>query len=148
MHLRVLGALALAAAVATGGEIFNKRVALVDPFPREVGRGKTIKITGFVKGRFRNPELIIIAPRGKTYLNKDNRVGETDFTYVVRFGEGVGPYRMEIIAHTPDSTQSAARFTVWHGKARPSESKEPPLPKAPPTSRDRSRAVSSTCSAT
>lgn len=136
MHRRVGVALLALAAAAAAGELFNTRVALVEPFPREVGRGKTVVIEGYVKGKWRNPELIIIAPNGKTYLNQDNHIGESDFTYTVRFGEGTGPYRMEIIAHTPDSTKSAARFTIWHGAKQPPDEKEPPLPEAPRTARD------------
>ncbi|MHC4490727.1 MAG: CAP domain-containing protein, partial [Planctomycetota bacterium] len=72
----------------------------------------------------------------KTYLNRDNRIGEHAFTFKVRFGEGPGPYRMEVLAHKTTAIQSAARFTVYYGRKRPPEEKEPPIPKGRKTPRD------------
>jgi len=136
MILRTVAGLALLAAFAAAAEMFNARVAVLDPFPREVARGKTMKIEGRVKGGFRKPELAIIAPSGKTYLNRDNRIGEVAFTFKVRFGEGPGPYRMEVLARKSTAIRSAARFTVYYGRKRPPEEKEPPPPRGPMTPRD------------
>ncbi|MHC4732129.1 MAG: CAP domain-containing protein, partial [Planctomycetota bacterium] len=136
MLLRAVGVLAFLAAFAAAAEMFNERVAVLEPFPREVARGKTMKLKGRVKGGFRKPELAIIAPSGKTYLNRDNRIGEHAFTFKVRFGEGPGPYRMEVLAHKTTAIQSAARFTVYYGRKRPPEEKEPPIPKGRKTPRD------------
>ena len=136
MILRAGAGLALLAAFAAGAEMFNERVAVLDPFPREVPRGKTMKIKGRVKSGYRKPELAIIAPSGKTYLNRDNRIGEHAFTFKIRFGEGPGPYRMEVLAHKSTAIRSAARFTVYYGRKRPPEEKEPPPPRGPMTPRD------------
>ena len=136
MLLRAVVVLAFPAALAAAAEMFNERVAVLEPFPREVARGKTMKLKGRVKGGFRNPELAIIAPSGKTYLNRDNRIGEHAFTFKVRFGEGPGPYRLEVLAHKTNAIRSAARFTVYYGSKRPPEGKEPPIPKGRKTPRD------------
>ncbi|MHC4971238.1 MAG: CAP domain-containing protein [Planctomycetota bacterium] len=136
MPLRAVGVLAFLAAFAAGGEMFNERVAALEPFPREVARGKTMKLKGRVKGGYRGPELAIIAPNGKTYLNKDNRIGETTFTFKVRFEEGPGPYRMEVLARKTSAIRSAARFTVYYGRKRPPQEKRPPPPKGRRTPRD------------
>jgi len=136
MLLRAVSVLALLATIAAAAEMLNERVAVLEPFPREVARGKTMTLKGRVKGGFRTPELAIIAPSGKTYLNRDNRIGEHTFAFKVRFGEGRGPYRMEVLAHKRTAIQSAARFTVYYGCKRPPAEKEPPLPRGRKTPRD------------
>ncbi|MHC4670799.1 MAG: CAP domain-containing protein [Planctomycetota bacterium] len=136
MLLRALGAWVLAAATAVGGEHFNPRVAVLDPFPREVGRGRKLTLKGVVKGAYRVPELIIIAPDGTTYLNRDNAIGEYDFTFTVRFEEGPGPYRLELIARKSTAIKSAARFTVYHARRKPPQEKEPPPPQGRKTPQD------------
>lgn len=133
---RTVGVLALLASFAAAGDLFNERVATLEPFPREVARGKTMKLKGRVKGGYRNPELAIIAPGGKTYLNRDNRIGEHDFTFKVRFGEGPGPYRLEVLAHKTTAIRSAARFTIYYGCKRPEQEQEPPPPRGRPTPSD------------
>lgn len=133
MAPRALLGLLLAAAAASGAEILNDRVAILDPFPREVVRGKTLVLKGTVKGAFRGPELILIAPGGKTYLNKDNEIAGVAFTFTVRFDEGVGPYRLELIATNATATRTAARFTVWHGQKQPAEEVEEAPPTGPKT---------------
>jgi hypothetical protein len=118
-----------AAAAATGAEeLVNDRVAAVEPFPREVARGKTVVVKGIVKGSFRDPELILIAPNGKTYLNKDNEVSGFRFEFTVRFDEGTGPYRLELIAKAPEATRTALRTTVHHGQRAPPEPEKPEPP--------------------
>jgi hypothetical protein len=134
--LRSVSVLALLAAFAAGAEMFNERVAVLEPFPREVARGKTMKIKGMVKSGYKKPVLVIIAPNGRTYLNEDNRIGEYTFTFKVRFGEGPGPYRMEVLARKTTAIRSAARFTVWYGRKRPPGKKEKPIPRGRKTPRD------------
>ena len=109
------------------------RVGVLDPFPREVRRSEELVIRGSTRGGYKKAELIIIAPRGRTFLNKDNVVNEYDFTFTVRFEDGLGRYRMEIIAHSPTSTRSIARFSVWYGKRKPKRDPEPPPPEGAPT---------------
>jgi hypothetical protein len=130
---RTLVGLLLAAAAASPAEILNDKVGILDPFPREVLRGKTLVIKGAVKAPFKNPQLILIAPGGKTYLNKDNQIAGLDFTFNVRFDEGVGPYRLELIATGPTATRTAARFTVWYGQKKPAEEEAEPPPTGPKT---------------
>lgn len=126
--MRALLVLLAAAATAAGAELFNDKVAALDPFVREVARGKTLAIRGACRGAYKSPELILIAPGGKTYLNEQAEISGPSFSYVVRFEEGPGPYRLELIAHTHDATRSAARFTVWYGVAKPEvEEEEPPV---------------------
>lgn len=136
MPRRVVVALALLASLAAAGEMFNERVAALEPFPREVARGKTMKVEGRVRGGYRRPELAIIAPSGKTYLNRDNRVGEHTFTFKVRFGEGPGRYRLEVLARKATAIRSAARFTVYYGCKPPKKEEEPPPPRGRPTPSD------------
>jgi hypothetical protein len=131
-----MSCLVLLAALAAAGEMFNERVAVLEPFPREVERGRRMKLQGRVKGGYRGPELAIIAPSGKTYLNRDNRIGEHSFVFEVRFGEGPGPYRMEVLARKTTAIRSAARFTVYYGCQRPPAEDEPPPPRGRPTPRD------------
>jgi len=126
MPARALVLLLLLAAAAGAEELFNARVAAIEPFEREVPRGKSLVIKGLVKGAFKDPQLILIAPNGRTYLNRDNEIREYGFTFTVKFDEGAGPYRLEIIASKPNSTQSAARFTVWYAARRPEVEPEPP----------------------
>lgn len=132
--------LLLVAALAKGADLFNDKVAILEPFPREIARGKDLVLKGMVKGAFKGPELILIAPRGKTYLNKDNEITSTDFVFTVRFEEGVGPYRLELIAEGPEATRTAARFTIYYGQKKPAEElEEPPFvgPKTPLTLHER-----------
>lgn len=133
MASRALLGLLLAAAAASAAEILNDKVAVIDPFPREVLRGKTLVLTGSLKGAFRGPELILIAPGGKTYLNRDNVITGGAFTFTVRFDEGVGPYRLELIATNATATRTAARFTVWYGQKQPAEEVEEAPPTGPKT---------------
>ena len=56
--------LLLSAGPVTAEELFNKRVALVDDFPREVARGKDLVISGRRVGAYKTPELIVIAKHG------------------------------------------------------------------------------------
>jgi len=119
LRLLLLGA--LLAGTAAGDELFNDRVAYFDPFPREIDRGETLTVTGQLKGGFETPELVIIAPNGKTYLNEDNAIVHPRFTFTVRFEEGVGRYRLEVLARRPNALRSAARFSVWHGLRKPAK---------------------------
>jgi hypothetical protein len=138
--MRVLLPLLLAAAAAGSAEVFNDKIAALEPFERDVGRGKTLVLKGVLKGAYRNPELILIAPKGQTYLNKDNDVSGARFVFTVRFEEGTGPYRLEIIAHAPDATRTAARFTIHHGQKAPpveAERPPPPAPRTPPAIHER-----------
>jgi hypothetical protein len=130
--MRMLPVLLLAAAAASGGELFNDKVAALDPFPREVARGKTLVIQGACRGAYRGPELILIAPQGKTYLNEQAEISGPSFRFVVRFEEGPGPYRLELIASTSDATRSAARFTIYHGVGKPGQEPEEPPVQGPP----------------
>jgi len=130
---RVLLALLLAVAAARGAEFFNDKVAVLEPFAREVPRGKTLVIEGLAKGAYENPELVLIAPNGKTYLNRDRKVAGAKFTFRVRFDEGPGPYRLEVIAHQRDATRSAARVTVHYAQRAPPEEEEEPPPTGPKT---------------
>lgn len=132
MPCQALVALLLAATAAAGAEMFDESVAVLDPFPREVPAGEEILIRGLLKGRYRTPELILIAPNGKTYLNKHNTITGVSFVFKVVFEEGYGPYRLEIMADSGNVLSSAARFTVWHGQRRPAAEKEPPPPEGPP----------------
>ncbi|MGQ0613410.1 MAG: CAP domain-containing protein [Planctomycetaceae bacterium] len=132
MRARLLLALLLLAASAGAGEFLDKNVVLLDPFPREVGRGGALVIKGFLQNGHQTPELILIAPRGQTYLNKKNDIVGTSCTFTVALEEGAGPYRMELIARDRSGVKSAARFTVWHGVRRPDVEEEPPPPEGPP----------------
>ncbi len=132
MHARLLLPLLLLAASAGAGEFLDKNVALLDPFPREVPRGRELVIKGFLQNGHQTPELILIAPRGQTYLNKDNDIVGTSCTFTVALEEGAGPYRMELIARDRSGVRSAARFTVWYGVRRPDVEEEPPPPEGPP----------------
>jgi hypothetical protein len=126
--MRGLLVVLLAAPYAAGGELFNEKVAALDPFQREVARGKSLVIQGACRGAYKGPELILIAPQGKTYLSERPEISGPSFKFVVRFEEGPGPYRLELIASTNDATRSAARFTVYHGVAKPEkEPEEPPV---------------------
>ncbi len=136
MGLRVLAIALLAASLARAGEEFNSKVAAIDEFPREVRRGEKLTLKGTVKGAYRTPELILIAPNGKTYLNRDNVIGPYDFTFEVRFDEGVGPYRIEIMVRKENSYESAAQFTVWHGTPRGEREEMLPPPTGAPTPRE------------
>jgi hypothetical protein len=136
MVRRILLALAAFGAAGAAEELFNAKVARIEPFPREVARGKKVVVRGVILGNFETPELILIAPNGKTYLNEDNQVTGRDFTFTVRFEEGAGPYRLEVIVRKYETIKSAMRVTVWHGAKRPPEDREPPPPEGPPTPRD------------
>ncbi|MHC4932844.1 MAG: CAP domain-containing protein [Planctomycetota bacterium] len=131
MFLRFLLALAIAGGAARPEELFNTRVGTLDPFPREVGRGKELILKGELKGAFRIPQLIIIAPDGSTFLNRDNEIAGHRFTFTVAFEHGVGRYRMEIIAVRTTTIRSLARFSVWHAKRKPKVDPDPPTPEGP-----------------
>ncbi len=131
MFARVLLGLLAFSAAAAGAELFNDKVGVLEEFPREVGRGKTIVLKGALKGAYKTPELILIAPRGKTYKNYEGTINGQAFSFIVRFEEGTGPYRLELIARTPEATRSAARFTIWHGVPRPEVEAEEPEPTGP-----------------
>ncbi len=131
MFARVLLGLLAVSAAASAAELFNNKVGILDDFPREVPRGKTLVLTGVLKGAYKTPELIVIAPRGKTYKNEDGTINGQAFSFEVRFAEGTGPYRLELIARTPEATRSAARFTIWHGVSRPKAEAEEPEPTGP-----------------
>jgi len=131
--LVVLLASASAPSVVHAEEYVNTRVGIVEEFPREVPRGKKLVITGKLKGRYRTPELVIIAPNGKTYLNRKGHVTPTTFAFEAELTEGVGIYRMEILCHVQQSTRSVARFNIWHGKRKPKRWEEAPLPTGPLT---------------
>jgi hypothetical protein len=133
---RAILSLLVVAAAARGAELFNEKVAMLDPFPREVARGKSLDLAGTCRGAYKVPELILIAPLGKTYKNEDFEIHDPAFKFHVRFEEGAGPYRLELIAHTADgTTRSAARFTIYYGVPKPEkEPEDPPLmgPKTQP----------------
>ncbi len=118
---------------ASAGELFNKKIAVLEDFPREVGRGRKIQITGLRIGAYKTPELIVIAPNGRTYKTTEGIFGEYRFTYDIEFTEGIGAYRMELILRTNRGVKSAARFTIWYGKRRPKVEKRKPLPTGPMT---------------
>ena len=123
--------LLLACGTAWAEEYVNTRVGILEEFPREVPRGKQLIIKGKLKGKYRTPELVIIAPDGKTYLNKKGHVTPTTFAWDAELTGGVGLYRMEILCHTHVATQSVARFNIWHGKRKPKNWTEPPIPVEP-----------------
>ncbi|MHC4341729.1 MAG: CAP domain-containing protein, partial [Planctomycetota bacterium] len=131
MSLRVLLILVIAGGSAQAEELFNGRVGTLEPFPREIGRGKELILKGELKGAFKIPQLIIIAPDGRTFLNKDNEIAGHRFTFTVAFENGVGRYRMEIIAVRTTTIRSLARFSVWHGKRKPKVDPDPPTPEGP-----------------
>lgn len=119
---------------AAGAEHFNKKVAILEAFPREVARGKDLILSGMRKGAFKSPELIVIAPNGRTYLCGKRTLTEYEFKFEMEFEEGVGAYRFELILRTQTrGVISAARFTVWYGKRKPAVVKEEPLPEGPET---------------
>jgi hypothetical protein len=120
--------LLLFAAAAAAEERFDAAVAIVEPFDREIRRGGELLIRGVLKGRFSNPELILVAPNGKTYLNKQKQVAGNTFLFEVRFEEGTGPYRLEMVAEDPNWMKSAFRLDVWHGVAAPASPEPPPDP--------------------
>jgi len=125
---RVAFALIVWASAAGAEDVFNKKVAVLAPFPREVPRNKQLILSGTVKGAFRGPKLLIIAPNGRTYKNDDNDIGEYRFTHTVTFEDGPGRYRMEIVAKKTKSTKSAARFSVWYARRKPVHDPDPPPP--------------------
>ena len=133
--MRALFAVAiLSGALAAAPEVFDTKVVVLEDFPREVGRGRDLVIKGVLRGGSDHPELIIIEPGGKTFLNRDNKVAGPNFTFTVSFDHGPGAYRMEIMAHQPSAVRTGARFTVWHAKRRPGPEEEAaPAPPAPPT---------------
>ena len=55
-------------------EYFIEKVAEFEEFKRKVPRGRKFKIRGELKNRFKNPQLVLIAPNGKTYLNDKNTI--------------------------------------------------------------------------
>ncbi|MHC4960039.1 MAG: CAP domain-containing protein [Planctomycetota bacterium] len=135
--VRVFGVICLWATTVLAGEEFFGRVGLLDEFAREVRRGTELVLTGTTRGGFRDPELLVIAPAGRTYKNKDNKIAASgNFTFTVEFEDGPGRYRMEIIARKPNSIQSLARFSVWHGVKKPAKDPEPPPPEGAPTPLD------------
>ncbi|MHC4953974.1 MAG: CAP domain-containing protein [Planctomycetota bacterium] len=131
--LLLVAATASTASTASAGEKFNRRVAILDDFPREVSRGSEIVISGKRVGAYKTPELIVIAPNGRTYRIVKGTFGEYTFAFEVEFENGVGIYRMELMLRTHKRYQSAARFNVWYGKRKPKAYEDPPLPEGPPT---------------
>ena len=119
MRMLATAVILLAASAAEAEELFRSKVAAIEEFPRVVPRGRKLTIQGKLQGRYRAPELIIIAPRGKTYLNPDNSVSDKDFIFRIKFTEGKGPYRLEIIARNQNRIVSAARVHVFYGMRRP-----------------------------
>ncbi len=124
----ILPLLLLVAVPAAAEELFNKRVAIVEEFPREVARGKELIISGRHVGAYKTPELIVIAPDGRTYKNFKGIFDATTFAFEVEFTRGVGVYSMEIMLRTNKRYRSAARFKVWYGKKKPKRYVDPPLP--------------------
>ncbi len=123
----------LLAPILAAEEEFFPKVGLVDDFPREVRRGKNLIIDGTLVRGYKNPELVLIAPDGRAYLNADNDTTDSEFTFTVHFDHGIGAYKMEIIGHRPSTDRSVARFTVWYGKNKPKDGKyEPPIEEHPP----------------
>ena len=104
----MLVVLTLLAPFASGRDWFFDRVGSLADYPKSIARGKPLVLTGATRGEFRRAELLIIAPDGKTFLNKDNEVVGADFTFTVEFENGPGRYRMEIIARKPNSIRSLA----------------------------------------
>ncbi|MEM8883954.1 MAG: hypothetical protein AAGD14_07800 [Planctomycetota bacterium] len=113
---------------AFGEELFNKKVAVLEPFPREVKTNKAFHLRGKRMGAYKTPELILIAPNGRTYKNFEGVFGEYRFDFDVQFLFGPGPYRMELILRSNRGVKSAARFTVWYGRRKPKVDKREPLP--------------------
>jgi len=132
MALRLLLLIALLASAAPAGEVFFERVGSLEPFPRVVARDKELVLRGTLKGAYRSPELILIAPDGATYLNRDNRVANAAFRFTVHFEHGPGAYRMEILAHKPSSIRSLARFSVAYARSRLPRDKNLPPPAGDP----------------
>ncbi|HEX5139150.1 MAG TPA: hypothetical protein VFY93_19435 [Planctomycetota bacterium] len=131
--MRILLLVLAVAPAAFAGEFFNDKVAALDEFPREVERGKTLTLQGACRGAYKTPELVLIAPAGKTYMNEQAEISGPSFKFLVRFEEGPGPYRLELIARTNDATRSAARFTIYYGVAKPAVEPEEPPPAGPRT---------------
>ncbi|MHC4940225.1 MAG: CAP domain-containing protein [Planctomycetota bacterium] len=126
--------LAFVASPAAAKEIFNDKVAVLEEFPREIGRGKEIRLKGMRKGAWSGPELIVIAPNGRTYLCLKLTQTQYGFEFEVEFDEGVGAYRFELILRAQTrGVKTAAQFTIWHGVRKPKVVREEPLPDGPPT---------------
>ena len=100
-------------------EYFIEKVAEFEPFKRRVARGRKFKIRGELKNRFQNPQLVLIAPNGKTYLNDKNNINGANFTFEVQFKEGKGTYRCELMAESKNRVMSAARFHLHYGIRTP-----------------------------
>jgi len=130
-EMRALLLVLAAASAASAGELFNDKVAALDEFPREVALGTSLTIHGACHGAYKTPELVLIAPAGKTYLNEQAEISGPSFKFLVRFEEGPGPYRLELIARTNDATRSAARFTIYYGVPKPAVEPEEPPPAGP-----------------
>ena len=130
--MRLLVVLTLLAPFASGKDWFFDRVGSLADYPKTIARGKELVLKGVTRGAFRRAELIIIAPDGKTFLNKKNDVVYADFTFTVQFENGPGRYRMEIIARKRNSIRSLARFSVFYA-APVREEAEPPPPTGAPT---------------
>jgi len=130
--MRLCVALLLLTSFAAAEDFFWDRVGIVAHYEKEVARGRELVLKGVTKGAFRGAELIIIAPNGRTFLNKKNDVVDVNFTFTVEFEDGPGRYRLEIIAHKPNDTRSLGRFSIFYA-APATEEKEPPPPTGAPT---------------
>jgi len=119
---------------AAAEEHFNKRVAVLEEFPREVARGKKQVLKGTRMGDYEGPRLIAIGPNGRTYLCDKAEIGQYKFEIEMEFKEGAGPYRFELyLTSGARGAVSAARFTVWYGQRRPEAAVEEAPPDDTPT---------------
>jgi hypothetical protein len=130
--VRALALLLALAGAAAATEWKDEKVAVLEAFPRRVARGGSLALRGALGAGFSGPELIVLAPRGQTFLAPDPTVDGASFTFTVRFEHGTGPYRMELVATDRFGMRSAARFTVFHGVPVVPDEKLPPLPVALP----------------
>ncbi|MEE8104417.1 MAG: HEAT repeat domain-containing protein [Planctomycetota bacterium] len=113
-------------------EYFIEKVAEFEEFKRKVPRGRKFKIRGELKNRFKNPQLVLIAPNGKTYLNDKNTINGVNFVFEVQFKEGKGTYRCELMAESKNRVMSAARFHLHYGIRTPKKIRSwPPLQEGP-----------------
>ncbi|MFQ5844065.1 MAG: CAP domain-containing protein [Planctomycetota bacterium] len=123
--------------VTAGPEYSNRFVATLEEFPRQLGRGRKLHLEGTLLKGYQNPILVVIAPGGKTSVVEGpaRRVIHPRFSYDVRFTEGKGPYRFELIAHGRSGVASAVRFTTYYGVPRLPDDKLPPAPEGAPLPR-------------
>jgi hypothetical protein len=62
----VLVALSVLAAAGAAEELFNAKVARIEPLPREVARGKKVVVKGPILGNIEEPQRKLKAPDRKT----------------------------------------------------------------------------------